>query len=439
MSWQALGGNPVPGSPTVVLSVAMRLQNISGESEQLVTRLRQLQDNAGNDIWRGKAADTFRNMIAEIGPGTVQMADSYHQASEALVRFSESLRSAQGQAGRAESDAERARDERAAATAQHKAAQGEHDRYSQEYQQCKAALEEVNGLQNEALSLGDMDWYNRLVEYERETARRLAWARDGAGRAWARMQAADMARARAEAQFQAAKILACQAQELRDVAARHAVQQIDAASEPAVIRRKSITEFLSDVDDRLRGWFTSETFDEFVKLLENVAAVLAVAALVAAFFVPGGQLIAIAGFAALFGGLATAGTFFQFTYGKKTPADLLESALSVVPGLKLAKHGGKAVRRLLRSGNRQKLLTWRQESLTKVDKQIRATPLTLRPIRYFQLGNQVSEGIQDYIIEPVVTPIKVSKEISHLLGDFFREPEPHWVAFPAAGSAGAAR
>ncbi|MDN5854324.1 MAG: hypothetical protein L0K86_16020, partial [Actinomycetia bacterium] len=131
MSWDAVGGNPVPGDPQVARRIAAVFGIIGDEAEILTSRLHAIDGGTGPQIWRGEAANTFRDLLPKLGPDLAKLTTSHHNARQALVTYAGHLEDAQSTARRASADAGTAVSDRARAT--HRQEQAAAEAASQEW------------------------------------------------------------------------------------------------------------------------------------------------------------------------------------------------------------------------------------------------------------------------------------------------------------------
>ncbi|MBZ5734430.1 hypothetical protein K8Z61_07965 [Nocardioides sp. TRM66260-LWL] len=94
-------GDPTPGDPFVVREVARRWGTLAGEAEASERRLRGLLGDDAALTWIGEAGDQFRTRSSELPGQLAKVADSYRQASQALLWWSERLDGHQTDADRA--------------------------------------------------------------------------------------------------------------------------------------------------------------------------------------------------------------------------------------------------------------------------------------------------------------------------------------------------
>lgn len=92
----------VPGDPGGIRSAASVLGETAEDAEVVVNRLQSLNECSGESMWRGPAADAFREKLGELPCKLVKLRDSYGLASEAMYRFANDVDQLQDEAGSAE-------------------------------------------------------------------------------------------------------------------------------------------------------------------------------------------------------------------------------------------------------------------------------------------------------------------------------------------------
>ncbi|MCE3552388.1 hypothetical protein LWC33_13065 [Pseudonocardia sp. RS11V-5] len=331
MSWEALGGNPVPGDPGVALRLASTYGEVCDQAEQITSRLRALDGGSGPEVWRGQAADAFRDKLAKIGPDLITMATHYRQASEALRDFARSLDEAQAAARRAESDAGSALIDRDAAASRRDTAN--RDARTADGTALFADGKIVAARAQAAIAAPlDPTYQAAMQDWERRVAAQRDAARSQAADARRRAGAAASEAAQAQARVEAAKRLAAQAEAVRDDAARTAAARIKAADAPgyddrglwekawdAATTPVRIDRLLSGADDFFRDLTSSATFQSWLNIFSTVGDIVGTVGTVLSWFsfIPGVGPIAAAMIitSVALKGLAFLGTLLSVRYG----------------------------------------------------------------------------------------------------------------------------
>ena len=90
MSWT--GQDPGQGDPDGIAALALLLGDVAEEANTAQDRLRKLQDNATDAIWRGSSADAFRDRIDKLPGHLRQLAQSYRDAADGFTGYAASVR-----------------------------------------------------------------------------------------------------------------------------------------------------------------------------------------------------------------------------------------------------------------------------------------------------------------------------------------------------------
>ncbi|MGH8905777.1 MAG: WXG100 family type VII secretion target [Egibacteraceae bacterium] len=98
LSWAALGGDPAPGDPGAFDGLARAFSTTAGNAGEAQSRLNAFAASVDDSIWRGEAADAFREKIAELPPRLAKLHDSYQAASEGMGGYARALGDLQSQA-----------------------------------------------------------------------------------------------------------------------------------------------------------------------------------------------------------------------------------------------------------------------------------------------------------------------------------------------------
>jgi uncharacterized protein YukE len=109
--WELVGGDPAPGEPATYADLAHQFGRTAEAAGEAHDRLKKIQDQVNDAIWRGKSADAFRERIEELPEKLEKLHASYDKASSALREYGTKLREFQtraaaivGDAGRAHQD-----------------------------------------------------------------------------------------------------------------------------------------------------------------------------------------------------------------------------------------------------------------------------------------------------------------------------------------------
>lgn len=114
LTWEALGGDPAPGDAGACDGLAQALSTTAGNAQKAHATLSRFGGLVDASIWRGEAADAFRERIGELPPKLVKLHKSYRAASEGMASYARMLRDLQSQARAALGQAQAAHGERAA-------------------------------------------------------------------------------------------------------------------------------------------------------------------------------------------------------------------------------------------------------------------------------------------------------------------------------------
>ena len=96
--WELVGGDPTPGDPNAYTRLSCFFDGTAQNASEAARRLRSLALNADDSVWRGEAADAFREDLGELPKKLDKLYNSYHEASEALRIYGVSLRQLQARA-----------------------------------------------------------------------------------------------------------------------------------------------------------------------------------------------------------------------------------------------------------------------------------------------------------------------------------------------------
>jgi len=118
--WELIGGDPAPGDPSAISSLAVEFGTTADNARDVRDRLVRLKDGATDAIWRGDTADAFRDRIDKMPEHLEKLDRSYRKASQGLDAYARELRdlkadaeAALTKAGSAKQDAQTARSNQA--------------------------------------------------------------------------------------------------------------------------------------------------------------------------------------------------------------------------------------------------------------------------------------------------------------------------------------
>ncbi len=124
-----VGGDPAPGEPEAFEGLARAWSATADDAGDAHATLRRLAEAVDDSVWRGEAAEAFREKIGELPPRLAKLHESYSTASQAAGVYAGVLRGLQaqapglaGQAQQARADEEAAQRSRDRAVAQDPAA-----------------------------------------------------------------------------------------------------------------------------------------------------------------------------------------------------------------------------------------------------------------------------------------------------------------------------
>lgn len=250
----ALGYDPVPGDVDAVQRVAAMLGAVAGQAEIVTARLAKIDQGLGPQIWRGPAADVFHSMLSDVGPGVRKLVDAHREAEDALRTYAGALGAAQGSARRAENDAAGAIADRDRAECERRRAAEEAATHQSRVNECRLRIGQARVARLTALT--DPVYQAEMDRYENRVRGIQRHAETGAAQARGQESSARTAGSAAEPRVEAARLLASQATEIRDHAARRAVDRLDAAA-PAGRRENPITRFWAIAGAAVREFASS--------------------------------------------------------------------------------------------------------------------------------------------------------------------------------------
>ncbi|WP_131770726.1 DUF6531 domain-containing protein, partial [Candidatus Protofrankia californiensis] len=289
-----LDGDPTPGDPDAVRTMAARLRERAELAQSNTTRLRAIAGGGGDLRMTGDYAARFTEALVELPDELAKLARAYRGCGEALFTYSTGLAEAKTRAG--------------GALRQGVDAEG---RY-------QAALREVRALLPPDREL--LLWPRAELSDASIGSATAGWdAHDLAGQVRAaahRGQAANADRARA-------RRLAQDAAELRGEVARTCARDIEQALSGSGIKNKPWYEKVwNAVSAPFRSW------DGFVDLCRNVALVAGVVAM----FISGPIGLALVAIALVAGAVAFSDTLARYARGQASLGQLGLDVLGLVPG-----------------------------------------------------------------------------------------------------------
>jgi uncharacterized protein YukE len=113
--WELVGGNPAPGNPEDFFELSSDFQETVENAEDAYGRLTRMRDQVDDSVWKGEAAEAFKDRVGKLPKDLRKLFLSYSAASEAMATYATTLRELQTRAHAAVQEAVRARDEAAAA------------------------------------------------------------------------------------------------------------------------------------------------------------------------------------------------------------------------------------------------------------------------------------------------------------------------------------
>lgn len=384
----ALGYDPVPGDVDAVARVAALLGAVAGQAETVTTRLARLDSGVGPQVWRGPAADAFRSMLAGVGPDVIKLVGAHREAEDALRTYASALGAAQGSARQAEHDAATAIADRDRAECERRRAAEEIAAHRSRINECRVRIGQAQVARLTALT--DPVYQAEMDRYESQVRGIQQHAETGAAQARSRDDSARTAGSAAEARVEAARLLARQATEIRDHAARRAVDRLDAAGQVGARRSNPIKGFLGAVDDKLRSITAHPDFAAWMQRLSDIGGILfSVGKIVAILPIPGAHLVAgvLLGAGVIFKGVALGGTLLAGRYGNASGADIayrgIDATLTIFGGSSAMKSAGIAKRALHFHDARSARDAWRLVHAAARPSGKHLHPI-LGPTRYFR-------------------------------------------------------
>ncbi|MGH9039731.1 MAG: WXG100 family type VII secretion target, partial [Acidimicrobiia bacterium] len=97
-NWGQVGGNPAPGRPEAYLALARQFEETAENAAGARRRLTAMRDGGNASIWRGKAADAFRDEVGPLAEKLGKLHDSYVEAAQAMTAYGATLQQLQAEA-----------------------------------------------------------------------------------------------------------------------------------------------------------------------------------------------------------------------------------------------------------------------------------------------------------------------------------------------------
>ncbi|MDI3405751.1 putative T7SS-secreted protein [Streptomyces cavernicola] len=213
--WESVFGfseDPTPGDPEILEQLATEYRNISEDARSAGSVVSRLNSN---ELGEGESMEKLRSKLGELPTQVGKLQSSYETAAEAILKYADRLRESQQQADRALDQGREAK------------------------QQLDAAILVAAAASAQVTSLDNAEAPPPDDEEGRSSARRaLADARQASNEAAQSVESA-------EAELEAARLLAVDAQELRTSDASLAKRELEEAEDDAV-EGKNFWEWLGD-------------------------------------------------------------------------------------------------------------------------------------------------------------------------------------------------
>jgi uncharacterized protein YukE len=113
--WDLVGGNPAPGHPEAFLELARDFESTAENAEDAYRRLNRMRDQVDDRVWKGEAAEGFKDRIGKLPNDLRKLFQSYDAASDAMATYGTTLQELQARAHAAVDETVRAREEMVAA------------------------------------------------------------------------------------------------------------------------------------------------------------------------------------------------------------------------------------------------------------------------------------------------------------------------------------
>ena len=338
--WEALGGaDPVPGDPFALRTLASRFGEVADDAHRINRRLDSVAEQAGPQLWRGCAADLFRDQLAELLPDLAKLASSHDLARQTLLTYATVMETAQETSRRAAGDATRASDEERSARAELDRSDADRTAFLAQARAAEAALRTAQlGLMEMAVLPDPVRTAALTQEENHQQTRRtaaLAQVSESAGR----HDRASASAAEAHARLDMARQLAADARQLRSDGGQTAIRHLHEASEVGIHNRGRVEQAFHATVDAVRDITGTEEFRRFIALVSSVGEnLVTIGTLVALVFPAAGAFVAAVGVGLLAVGFI--GQLLALSVGNADGKDVVMSgltlALSAVGAQKLA-------------------------------------------------------------------------------------------------------
>lgn len=286
VDWESVFGfgDPTPGDPPQIRSLARRFADVSDDAADAEARVRGVLSDGELSAWIGEGGDAFRAKTADLPDQLRKAKESYRLASDALTTWAHRLEIHQGSADRALNAG--------------RAAQAD-------LEQALSAVALAGG----SSVLADARRYADQPD--------LAPSADQVSAAQARLRHAQSSQATAQSQLDLARQMALDAAALRDEDAATAASSIREAAEAGIPERSRW--------DKFKDW-AADAWHVVVEIAKIVVLVLGIVALII-----GGPLAWVVVAAAL---LVLADTIARYLRGEASGWDVMWAALDCIPATK---------------------------------------------------------------------------------------------------------
>jgi hypothetical protein len=290
-----MDGDPTPGDPQRVKTLARHLHAFADDVESALRLVKGMQSEEAILSWAGLSADAFREEFGSTPKNLGKLHTSYRIAAEALEAYWPEL-------DRAQYQADRALDQGRTAHAQLSSAQGGLSSAQDWVHTATATSDAYDPAKHPGAKVPPPD-----SDQVRRATRDLAAAK-------ARQTQAHQAVATAQSALDAAKRLAEQARGIREDAARRTVAQLHEASDAGIHNRHWWQKAIHWVADH---------WDQIVTVCKWIVAIAGIIVMII-----GGPLAWLVVAAAL---VVLADTVMKYIQGKATLWDVLFAALDCIP------------------------------------------------------------------------------------------------------------
>ncbi len=98
-NWGLVGGDPAPGQAVAYDQLAGALRRTADNAANSHKRLSDLKEAVDDSIWKGEAADAFREQIGKLPGDLKRLFESYQAAADAMAEYGRTLTTLQAEAG----------------------------------------------------------------------------------------------------------------------------------------------------------------------------------------------------------------------------------------------------------------------------------------------------------------------------------------------------